>query len=107
MTVGVQPHPVTVLFISPFEMAHPVTQRLKSVRGQLFPNRRNLTIKKCASNLVQLTAHTHLTGQGLERRKYNSQDTLICYFHMLFFFFPFFIPSEAQPVNAASGPPVY
>lgn len=58
-------HPATVLFITPLEMAHPVAKRLDSVRHQLFPDCRNVAIKKRPSNLIQLTAHTHLTSQGL------------------------------------------
>lgn len=96
MALGVQPHPVTVLFISPFEMAHPVTQRLKSVRGQLFPNRRNLTIKKCTGNLIQLTAHTHLTGQGLGRRKYISYTSPI---HLLFPYALFLFIPPSYPLK--------
>lgn len=47
-------------------MGHPVTKRLKSVRCQLLPNDRNVTIKKGSSDLVQLAAHPHLTSQGLQ-----------------------------------------
>lgn len=33
-------------------MGHPVTKRLKSVRCQLLPNDRNVTIKKGPSDLI-------------------------------------------------------
>ena len=46
-------------------MAHPVAKGLQCVRCQLLPNARNVTIKKGLSHFIQLTAHTHLTSQGL------------------------------------------
>lgn len=60
------PYPTVILLISLLEMGHPVTKRLKSVRCQLLPNDRNVTIKKGSSDLVQLAAHPHLTSQGLQ-----------------------------------------
>lgn len=87
MSVGVQAHPTTVLFISPLEMAHPVTERLQSVRCQPFPNGGNLTIKKRSSNFIQLTAHPHLTSQGLggqEKSRIN-QDTIRISASLLFY----------------------
>lgn len=78
MSVGAHAHPTTVLFISPLEMAHPVTERLQSVRCQPFPNARNLTVKKRSSNFIQLTAHPHLTSQGLgeQEKSQINQDTI-------------------------------
>ncbi len=63
------PHPVTILFITPLEVAHPVAEGLQSVRCQLLPNGRDVTIKKGPSDLIQLTAHTHLTSQCLGGHK--------------------------------------
>ena len=59
-------HPVAILFITPLEMAHPVAEGLESVRCQLLPNGRDVPVKKGLSDLVQLTAHTHLTSKGLK-----------------------------------------
>lgn len=77
VNVHVRPHPVTVLFITSFEMAYPVAEGLQSVRCQLFPNGRDVTIEKSSGNLIQLTAHTHLTSQGLggERIRANVSQT--------------------------------
>lgn len=111
--VSVRPHPVTVLFITPLEVADPVAEGLKSVRCQLFPNGGNVTIKKGSSNLIQLTAHTHLTSQGLwaERIRTNlslceaqSKRNTRLLSQYLVVLCPAFSPSEAQPESAACGP---
>lgn len=59
------PHPAAILFIAPLEMNHPVAQRLESIRCQLLPNGRDVTVEKRPSNVIQLAAHSHLTSQGL------------------------------------------
>lgn len=71
--LSVCPYPVAILFITPLEMTHPVAKWLKCVRCQLLPNGRDVTIKQGPSDLIQLAAHTHLTGQGLWDTKESEQ----------------------------------
>lgn len=97
-------------------MAHPVAKGLKSVGCQLFPDGRNVTIKKGPSNLIQLIAHTYLTSQGLggEREteqieacvKHKANATLVLLSSQyLVILSSVFSPSEAQRESAACGPP--
>lgn len=99
------PHPVTVLLIATLEVNHPVTEGLKSVRGQLLPNGRDVTIKKSPSNLIKLTAHAHLASQSLQTQdnQYNSKPVWgrMTQHAILWLSLS---PSAAQPESAPCGP---
>lgn len=99
-------HPATVLFITPLEMDHPVAKRLKCIRCQLFPNGRDVTVKKGSSNLIQLAAHTHLTSQGLGRDRFRTNLNLwnTCLFINTFVLYLSHSPSVARLESAACWP---
>lgn len=88
-------------------MTHPVAQWLEGIRCQLLPDGRYVTVIEGTGNLIQLTAHAHISSQSLHMRVRSDQikskeqrqiiSPLLCRASIS--------PSAAQPESAAFWPP--
>ena len=61
-------HPLVVLLESLLEVDHPVAERFESLRSEAAPDVRDESVKQGAGDVIQLTAHTHLTRQRLQHK---------------------------------------